>query len=123
MTETQLQQFENDLETFSASVEFFPYYSPEAINIVVDLARERVEQSGGYPSVSAFLISFEIAKRDGLIQPVRRPAPKPTPEETEPPELTAQEYRSMTARSIQLKYRNDATFRAQVDSLIERGLI
>lgn len=68
----------------------------EMLEKMVARAQQIHEKQGGYIGPSHF-------ERDG--------------------ELTVEEYRRMRAATIAAKYQHDPSFKAQVDSLISRGLI
>lgn len=128
MNAQQEQQFEQDYDAFIAKG--FSYLAKddagrwtlaEALQRLRDGTRTVIDQlNGGRSSVSSFEIVTRTLMEKGGIVPIRRAADEP--EETAP-ELTVEQYRSIPVRQIQLRYRNDPTFKQQVESLISRGLI
>jgi hypothetical protein len=90
------------------------FKSPESTKLL----RERALSLGGKISVSHFIIAFNQLRESGEIRQLRQPKP-----EIDEPELTVAQYRSMPTRTVVMKYQSDKAFKAQVDSLVERGLI
>lgn len=90
------------------------FKSPESTNLL----REKAISLGGKISVSHFIIAFNQLRESGEIRQLRQPKP-----EIDEPELTVAQYRSMPTRTVVMKYQSDKAFKAQVDSLVERGLI
>src|SRR5579872_5646036 len=91
------------------------FKSPEA----AELVRQRGSSYGGLISISHFIRAFNELRIEGKLKQLRQPRPAAVEE----PELTVEQYRSMPTSSIVLKYQRDPDFKAQVDSLIQRGLI
>src|SRR5712675_1657838 len=91
------------------------FKSPEATTLV----RNRAASFGGLVSISHFTRAFNELRSSGDIKQLR--APKPA--EIDEPALTAEQYHSLPTRTIVVKYQRDPEFKAQVDSLIQRGLI
>ncbi len=91
------------------------FRSPEATTLV----RNRAASFGGLISISHFIRAFDELRASGEIKQLRQPKPA----EAEVPELTVEQYRSMPTSSIITKYQRDPDFKAQVESLIARGLI
>ncbi len=71
-------------------------------------------------SVSAFRIVADALTSGGEIKPIVRSEEEP---EEIVPDLTAENYRRMPVRQIQLKYKSDPDFKRQVEQLISDGLI
>jgi hypothetical protein len=74
--------------------------------------------SGGRSSRAAFQIVRDSMLANGDLRPLRQASAEP---EQEP--LTAEQYRSMPTRQIQLKYTNDRWFKSEIERLISEGKI
>lgn len=130
MNESQYTQFEKDRDTWLANLNAVILLSADGsgvpqsgLPLLVEYARQRVEENGGRSSVSIFEVSLKQLL--GCNPPELVVLKADPTEESEPEihELTVQEYRSMPVRQIQLKYRRDPVFKAQVERLIADGLI
>jgi hypothetical protein len=128
----QEQQFEKDYDRFIGSGAFLYVAKDSAGKWSLCEALERLRQyaqlyinklNGGNSSLSAFAIVRDelIADKDPAVRIV--PIFKDGELEKEAPELTAEQYHSMPSRQIQIKYRSDPAFKAQVEKLISNGLI
>jgi hypothetical protein len=95
--------------------EWLLYRSPEATRLLLDKAASL----GGRISVSHFVIAFGLLRDSGAITQLRQAKPV----EIDEPDLTVEQYRAMPTRTVVMKYQSDKAFKAQVDSLVERGLI
>jgi hypothetical protein len=94
----------------------FPLYdSPEARNIL----KTRAASYGGLISISHFMRAFSELVASGTIPQLRQRRPV-TPEA---PELTADEYYSMSAADVVRRYGNEPAFHDSVDRLIADGKI
>lgn len=125
MTELQEQQFELDYDKFLQAGFLFTGKNPDGRYTVaraLELVRYwtkiyMLKNNAGASSQSAFQIVHDALVGEKEIVPL---AVEPEPEVHE---LTVQEYRSMPVRQIQVKYRRDPVFKAQVERLIADGLI
>jgi hypothetical protein len=97
------------------SPDWAQFRSPEATTLV----RSKAASFGGLISISHFIRAFEELRTSGAISQLRRPRSASVDEY----ELTVAQYRSMPTSTIVVKYQRNPDFRAQVDSLIARGLI
>lgn len=84
-----------------------------------ELLKERAASYGVVPSISMFIRAFNELRAEGSLRQVR----KPLPIEPEEPALTRDEYYRIPAATIVRRFRAEPEFRAQVQSLIDRGLI
>jgi hypothetical protein len=130
MTEHQEQNFENEYDKFVASGFFYTakdatgrWTLVEALNRLRKYTKAFIEKhNSGMSSQSA----FSIIKDELLAEPDPNFRIVPIAldgESEETSELTVQQYRQMPVRQIQMKYRNDPVFKAQVEKLIADGLI
>jgi hypothetical protein len=71
------------------------------------------------PSISAFIIAFDTAVKEGVLRPVRAARPI----EPESHDLTAAEYHATPANEIIRRFRSDPDYKAQIEKLIAKGLI
>lgn len=127
MTQPQQNQFEDCFEKFMAKQpEDFAYVAKDEagrwsvaafIPMLQKLTAAYIQKYNNSPSVSSFDIVLKLGVESGDFKSVA------VESEPEVHELTVQEYRSMPVRQIQLKWKNDLVFRAQVQGLIDRGLI
>jgi hypothetical protein len=121
MNEIQEQQFEKDFDQFIQRPEWLAYTSQQALALLCERTRQRIEGNGGYSSISAFEISFRQLVESGEIKKLR-PVLN-IQDEDQPFTLTLAEYRSIPTSTIIRKYQTQPTFKAAVDSLIAQGLI
>jgi len=127
MNAAQEQQFEKDYDKFLGAGFLFTAKDDKGC-WTMDEALKRLrlytrlyirKNNANCPSVSAFRIVADALEAEGEIRPIVRDT---APEETFQ-ELTVEAYRRMPVRQIQLKYRQNPAFKAQVDDFIAQGLI
>jgi hypothetical protein len=126
MNVAQEQQFEKDYDAFlsggflfTAKDEKNQWTMEEALRRLRFYTRLFIEKNNCGSSQSAFqIVAKALADEKEIIRIVRDQEP-----EESVPELTAEEYRRIPVRTIQLKYKSDPDFKRQVESLIARGLI
>ncbi|SRR6266446_7927758 len=131
MNEQQEQMFEQDYDRFVAGGFFYTAKDSsgrwtliEALKRLRDFTMRYVQKhNSGMSSQSAFQIIRDelLADTDPNFRIV--PIAMDGESEEETPELTVQMYRSLPVRQIQMKYRSDPVFKAQVEKLISDGLI
>jgi len=128
MTEAQEQQFEQDYDKvleagflFVAKDQSGRWTMDEALRQLRFYTRIYIEKNNAnISSVSAFRIVADALASGGEIKPIVRTTEEP---EENVPDLTAEEYRRIPVRTIQLRYKSDPDFKRQVESLIARGQI
>jgi hypothetical protein len=128
MTEAHEQQFEQDYDQFLEAGFLFVardqdgrWTLDEALRRLRFYVRLYIEKNNAnISSVSAFKIVADALASGDEIRPIVRTTEEP---EENIPDLTAEEYRSIPVRTIQMRYKSDPDFKRQVESLIARGLI
>jgi hypothetical protein len=121
------EQYEKDYDTFLEGGFLFiakgqdgKWTLDEALRRLRFYTRLYIQKNNaGSSSVSAFRIVADALASGGEIKPIVR---SEEIEETVP-ELTAEEYHRIPARTIQMKYKSDPGFKRQVEKLISDGLI
>jgi len=131
MNEQQEQMFEQDYDRFVAGGFFYTAKDSsgrwtliEALKRLRDFTMRYVQKhNSGMSSQSSFQIIRDelLADTDPNFRIL--PIAMDGESEEETPELTVQMYRSLPVRQIQMKYRSDPVFKAQVEKLISDGLI
>lgn len=91
----------------------------DGLDLIFEKGKQRIAASG-ISSVSAFDLATRQLLQSGELIQVKT---EPEHEEAKPFTLTVEEYQSIPASTIVLKYQRQPEFKKAVDSLIARGLI
>jgi hypothetical protein len=131
MNAQQEQQFEADFDKFITSGDFLfvakdkdgAWTLEEALRRLRFYTKLFCDKNNGYSSQSAFRIVADALASD--TDPTVKIVAMARGEEQEEivPDFTAEEYRRIPVRTIQMRFKNDPDFKRQVESLIARGLI
>jgi hypothetical protein len=89
---------------------------PETLAKIIDRASEIHEVQGGHFAIAHLERSYIELVNEGAIEPFRGNM-------EDSGALTLEQYRSLPAAVVAQKYMRDAKFKAEVNSLIARGLI
>jgi hypothetical protein len=125
MTEQQVEIFDADFDAFVEPGDFLYAAKNEAgqWSVVEGLDQLRkftalyIEKySGGRSSRAAFAIVRDSMLASGDLRPIRQASAEPEP-------LTAEQYRAMPVRQIQVRYQSDPWFKTEIERLISEGRI